>query len=360
VLAATVLVGATPERTERGRSTTDRPTRHERRDDETETDVEGTLRTGIEYDSNARRRPEGRGVARDGLGRYFLTLEGRLPGTGDGSLRLRLRQGGKVFLQTSEADTLLTEAGVTYRHRLGKHWSAGLDVGLKDRLERRSRQDYNRGRATAGTTLRLDPVYVRARAGWRYFAFRPNPASSSHGPTGSIDAGLDLGKGWRLHGRYGLSRRLFRARRLVRREGLVQRDTERRRRDWLHVVRTGIAYRSGVILEGNYTFWSNVSNAYGQGLTRHGVELATTIPLPWRLYVSAQIQLQRTRYEDPLFLGPNFTVDENDRNSLVASVARTFGEHWEIETRYRLFLEEFGSARPYRRQTGFLGLGYVF
>ncbi len=325
-----------------------------------EADFEGTIRLGGEYDSNARRRADDGSVTPDGLTRYFLALEGRLPSTENASLQLRLQQGGKLFVQTSEADTLLTEAGMTYQHRLGSSLRLDLDVSLKDRLERRSRQDYSRGRAVAGPTLRLDPVVVRGRVGWRYFAFRPNPTSSSHGPTGSIDVGVHIVEGLQLQTQYTLSQRRFRADRLTRREDLVQRDEGTKRRDGLHVVRVGGAYRSSVILQAHYLFWANLSNAYGQGLRRHGVELGATIPLPWRLYVSSRLRLQRTQYEDPLLVGANFTVDENNRNSAIASLTRVIGDHWELEARYRLFLEEFGSASAYQRQTGFFGLGYVF
>jgi hypothetical protein len=104
----------------------------------------------------------------------------------------------------------------------------------------------------------------------------------------------------------------------------------------------------------------NRSNSYGQGLVRHGVELDVTAPLPWRLYLSGRLRLQWTRYEDPIFLGADFQVDEENRNALTLSVARAIGDHWEVEARYRLFIEEFGASGDYRRQTVFLGGAYLF
>ena len=339
---------------------------------EDDSPIDGTLRTGVEFDSNARRTSveEARG---DGLTRYFAALRGEYGGEGDSQLSFGLRHGGKLFFNERGSDALLTRLGLQYRHRLNGSLYGVFRADMKDRQERTGgpgaeipHQDYNRGGAEAGVGLGIGRFHPRLSVGWRYFAFRPNPASSSHGPQASAALSYQLHRNVRLQANYTFSDRHFDAIRFIRRtnesgEPVVQRDRdETLRTDALHLVRIGGSYRDEFILQLHYLLLRNLSNSYGQAMTRHGVELDATIPLWWRLYLSTKLQLQRTNYEDPLFLSADLRVDEENRNSVVASLTRVVGEHWEVEARYRLFIEEFGAASDYRRQTGFMGVGYVF
>lgn len=333
--------------------------------------ISGTVRVGGEYDSNALRTEVADRVD-DVLLRYFAAVEADL-GEGDGGGgQVSLQQGGKIFGQQKSADTLLTRARLTYGAPVADGLEAGLDVSVKDRLERRppggnaAHQDYNLGRAGMTLTGYPGAWSLGLAAGWRYFAFRPNPSSSNHGPYGSLQAGVQVAPRWRLRASYRASGRLYPSVRLVPVEaeegetvGQPAPDGSRRR-DLLHMGQVGVAFRGPVIVEGAYRLWLNRSNSHGSELTRHGVVLDGTVPLPWRLYLSARLQLQRTDYRDSIFAVADLAVDEENRNALVGSLTRVFGEHWEIEARYRLYLEAFGASATYRRQTIFVGTGYVF
>jgi hypothetical protein len=338
------------------------PEVEEERDSTDGANLEGTLRAGAEYDTNAFR-----GLTEQdrtaGLGRYFLTLEGEFEPYRKSTLDLRLRQGGKWYPAAGSADALLTSLDARWRQRLSDTFGLRFQANFKDRLERTSRQDYSRGGARTALQADFGDVDARLGAGWRYFAFRPNPASSSHGPHMSASVGVQVSDPIRLNAYYDLSRRIFDSVRFVLDPDgdVVQRDPSgQERRDWLHVLRLGGTYRGPLILEAAYVLLMNRSNSYGQGLVRHGAELDVTAPLPWRLYLSGRLRLQWTRYEDPIFVGADFQVDEENRNALTLSVARAIGDHWEVEARYRLFIEEFGTTGDYRRQTVFLGGAYLF
>lgn len=333
--------------------------------------VSGTVRVGGEYDSNALRTEVADRVD-DLLLRYFAAVDAELEGSEGAEGEVRLQQGGKIFRRQKSADTLLTNASLDYRADLAERLQLGLDVSVKDRLERRPRgednahQDYNRG--SAGLTLvgYPGPWSLSLATGWRYFAFRPTPASSNHGPYGAFRVGLQVAPDWRLRAGYRASDRMYPSVRLVAGEtddgetvGEPASDGSRRR-DLLHVGQLGVRYRGPVILDGGYRLWLNRSNSYGSELVRHGLVVDGTVPLPWRLYLSARLQLQRTRYQDAVFAVADLAVDEENRNAVVASVTRVVGDHWEIEARYRLYLEAFGASATYRRQTIFLGTGYVF
>jgi len=331
----------------------------------------GTVRAGLEYDTNAHRTNVG-SAAGDALSRYFAALEGTFETSDGGRLSLRLRHGGKLFAREHAADTLLTGASLRYRHRLGSRAYGIVDLRIKDRIERRvtgadvPHQDYNRGGGEAGIGLDLGPVDAVATVGWRYFAFRPSPSSSNHGPEARVGLSGEPTDRLRLRANYTLSLRDFRAVRFDRVEtegggSAVRPDASGELRDdRLHVGRVGGTYRGPLIVEAHYQVLRNLSNSYGRALTRHGVELRATAPLPWNLFLSGAGRVQRTSYEDPLFVTEDLRVDEDNRNSLVVSLTRVVGEHWELEGRYRLFIEAFGDASDYRRQTASFGVGYLF
>ncbi|MFB6262038.1 MAG: hypothetical protein ABEL76_00245 [Bradymonadaceae bacterium] len=333
--------------------------------DETDEDrVEGSLSMGVEYDANPR-RVEDDSAGGDLLGRYYAALRWRPPTSRAGDLQIRLRQGGKLFGRTRGSDVLLGELAVDWSRAIGDHWRPVFRASFKDRLERTSRQDYSRGRAGAGTEFRSGAVRAELTSGWRYFAYRPSPSASSHGPWGRLRLEVDVGAGVVLWSRYSVARLAFPGARFEERNReagtTVRRDPEGdARHDVRHRVGAGVSYRGPIVASLRYEFSRNLSNSYGRELTRHGGSLEATVPLPWRLFVAARVRLQKTHYEEPLLAGARFTVDEEDRNSVVASLTRAIGDDWEVEVRYRLFIEEFGSESTYRRHTGFAGWSYFF
>jgi hypothetical protein len=345
-----------------------------------ESSIEGMVRLGGEWDTNAGRvAPVGAAVS-DGLMRYFLSLEGEVYDDGRTRMRLDLRQGGKAFAARQSNNTLLTSLDIGLSHRLDDvsrrassegtsgaaptRWWWVFDARLKDRIEQESKQDYSRGSLRTGIRMRRGSVAVRATGGWGFFAFRPNPAATSQGPRGSLQGTVWLGKRWYLQPSYTLAWRLFQSTRFLLRtnvqgEEVPQRDRSGQdRRDVLHVGRFSVGYRGDFVLRSTAELLVNRSNSYGQRLVRYGAILDATVPLPWRLYASGRLELQRTDYEDPIFVGRDFTVDENNRNAAILSLSRSFGEHWDLEARWRGFIEEFGARADYRRQTVSMSVGY--
>jgi hypothetical protein len=337
---------------------------------------EGSLRVGVEYDDNPLRLQEDDPrIASsdpqfdffddqpDGLARYFGTLEWRDRVGEGGRARVDLRHGGKLYLETSEADALLTQALGSYRHRAGDSVWLGVAADVKDRTERFSRFDYNRGGARAFVASALSSWRLRASGGWRYFAFKPAPSLSSRGP--QMGAGLRyfLSEHWAVDADYAVSLRRF--------DRPIDEDNvlnTRPRRDVFHFAEAGVSYRHEIIFDASYILSDNNSSIDAQSLTRHRLDVSLTAPLVWRMYTTLHAELQRTMVSETSRPDALFFVDEENRNVFVASLARSFGDRWELEARYSLFLEEFTDTDPgagsvdlsYRRQTLLLAVGYTF
>jgi hypothetical protein len=320
------------------------------------------VRAGVEYDDNALRLPADAGPEGDALARYFLSLDAT-----SGALALSARQGGKIFTSSSDADTLLTQAALSYSRRLGPLGLA-LSLDLKDRTERVPILDYTRGGVAARVAGRpLERLTLSVGSGWRFFAFKPNSATSSSGPFATAAGSLALADAWSVSLDYSIFSRGFESPVFERVDAaasstdtftLAQGDPLRS--DLFQVARAAVGWRGPVVLDAGYTLSINRSNSYGQDLVRHTVDASLTAPLPLDFFVSARGQLQRTGYDDPVLLDADFGIDEDNRNVLVASLARPILDDWDVELRYSLYTQEFGVGSDYRRQTLLLAVGYTY
>ncbi len=324
--------------------------------------VAGSVRAGAEYDDNVFRL-EGDGREGGFLSRYFAALDLATRATAQSSVSASLSHGGKFFFDNEQgaADTLLSQVALGYRHRLTEPLGLWVQADLRDRTERVLKRDYATGGASGGVEAFLGPLSLRVGGGGRFFAFKPNPEASSSNAEGLANASVDVGHGLSLSLGYSAARRAFDTDRFRREdEDVIPVDGELRR-DVFHVGQIGAGYRSKrVVAELAYAYSLNTSNSFGQGLRRHALNLTVTAPLPWRLFASLHAELQRTTYDDPVRIDATFLVDEDNRNAGVLSLVRAIGEHWEIEGRYSLYLQEFGVGGNYSRQTFFLAAAYVF
>ncbi len=328
-------------------------------------EVTASARAGVEWDDNPLRQTDAlrqqEDISSDFLTRYIANIDAATRRPRDMFL-FTLGQGGKLFFREDRADTLLTQVGLGWRHKLGDVTSAEVSADVKDRSERTSLQDYNRGGVRAQLNWTLWRLTLSARVGWRYFIFKPNAASSSHGPTAGGTAALALSPTWRaITGYQWLSRR-FDSPRLTQPDGdesVLTIIEDELRQDDFHNLFASVSWRGAALVDLTYSASLNRSNSYGQDLRRHNVIATVTAPLPWSLFTSVRADVQRTNYEDQGAFDPNFRIDEDNRNNFVASLGRSLGDAWEVEVRYSVYLQEFGQQQEYSRQTLMFGVGYA-
>jgi hypothetical protein len=320
---------------------------------------------GLEYDNNVLRTTltDADPIA-DGLSRYFASLD-LIQQQGASITVLQLRQGGKLFWSAPDADALLTQASVLTRYRLGAYWTLGATLDVKDRTERRSILDYTRGAALLDASLTSGPFDASLSAGARIFIFKPNPLATASGPSAQAVARLAITDTLSAQAGYALTVRDFASGRFILDPSdddsiLRLRQLDERRRDLFHNLFATLAWQGPLVLELLYSYSLNSSNSYGQGLARHSLDLHATAPIPGGLFASANLGLQRTRYDNPVLIDANFQVDEENRNQVVFALQYPFLDGWDVEARYSLFLQEFGAGGDYDRQTFMLAIGYTY
>jgi hypothetical protein len=318
--------------------------------------AEGAVRAGLEYDDNVLRAAEN--TEQGLLSRYFVHLRVKRVGTNRSSAVVAVDHGGKIFFRHPDSDTLLTDAQVQIGLPLVRGVAFGTGFSVKDRTERVSARDYNRGSWKSSLSFQVAPLQLKIGAGVGYFLFKSNTDSSSDDFLGDVDLAYVVGPSLRLGAGYHFVAREFLTNRFVYKEYL-QVDGKLRQ-DRFHLTRLGVSYRGWLMADANYQFAVNRSNSYGQALHRHALQLMATVPLFWDLYLSIHGEIQRTIYEESIYADASFSVDEDNRNALVAGLTRTIFGNWEVEAKARLYLQEFGSEDQYVRQTWMLSLAYLF
>lgn len=141
--------------------------------------------------------------------------------------------------------------------------------------------------------------------------------------------------------------------------GTSLRRSDRFQRGGLELTWTG-----RVVAAAAYQLAVTDSNSYGQSVVRHRVSASATTNLPWRLYGTALATLQLDNYPDGLLerdvITQTFTtLDDENRSSLQARIARHVGRWWAIEGRAAIW-RNVGSDldTAFRRTVILLGAVY--
>lgn len=339
--------------------------------------LQSVLRVGTEHDDNALRVAEERTA--DWLTRYFagVDLALRLPQS-QSILTLSLSQGGKIFLNEVDANTLLTQANLSWQRRLTtkRLFYTRLQLDLKDRTENLSLQDYYRAGVMAGLGgVPFSDVLIEGKVGARMFAFKPNPAASSRGFATSLLASKNLPHDLSLISSYSWLQRRFDIPQQqqvfpssgetltpeVEEDAIYLEDGARVRQDFYQSATLQLNWQGPVLLNGSYTYSINRSNSYGQDLRRHNLGVGMTALVERvDLLLALRVELQRTRYDDPVLLDANFRIDEDNRNMGTFSMVRPLWKGFELELRSSIYLQEFGGTGDYSRRTIMLAVGHQF
>lgn len=233
--------------------------------------------------------------------------------------------------------------------------------------------------------------------GGRYFKYKPSVGTDMttgellfgdfdwYGPTASVRLDLDL---WRdvsgassleVSALFGFEARAYRGYALAYNCGDMpivpdpepSADADRcfaptnlKRNDRYQRAALELTWTGRVVAAATYQISVTDSNSYGQSLMRHRATLSATTNLPWSLHGTALATLQFDRYPDGL---PNqdlstlsfLSIDDENRSSLQARIARRISATWSIETRGAIW-RDLGSSPDgtFRRSLLYVGAIY--
>ena len=344
-----------------------------------ETDYVLKLEAGSEIDSNVHRAPEGSGVVTAPDARIGMRLDasGRAGERGRYAFDAVGAVKGFAGSDASSEDIGVISADGRFEWIAGT-FIPGLRASYYDAFGEQDNALALRTAETAGSLgLAAGDLRLVAKAGWRFFAYKPDGAFDFDGPT----AGLSIGQ--RFHSEdaarqlavgvaYAAGVRRYSSAALANFCPLgtpvapsCLAVTALRRSDLFHDLATEITYTGDFIVGLRLGLQVNDSNSFAQSLIRGRGELSGTVLLPEDFAVTAKVVLQFDSYIDGLLLGGDLgtftTIEDEARNAVILHVTRELTDAWTLEARFAAYWSPF-AAQPvaYSRQTFYLGLVYAF
>jgi hypothetical protein len=330
--------------------------------------LEGHAAADVGYDSNVYRNFEdvtydpslpGNGEI---IGDGFLQLDGDLDLVGrpwaHQQTELTAQLGSRLFLTQSPEDTVVGQATLTHNIALTRKLVLRFDASGKDKWvddDDRAYADYG-----GGVGLSIGPFWrtrLDLRAGYLAFDYFPDSDFSEQGPVFSATV---ISSPWRkqtIFAGYRLLPQFYQGPQIYYPDG----TTSGQRFDWYHVVSAGYSWQGPVVLSATYSFIYDNSNAYGESLLRHRVEVLAGFSLPWELYLVATGALQFTSFPGGLYLSPELLLleDDDDLDEISVKISRDLGKGFGLEARYGYYRNDLQqNGLTYERQVAYVGVVY--
>lgn len=133
------------------------------------------------------------------------------------------------------------------------------------------------------------------------------------------------------------------------------------RRDLVHRLSAEITWVRGVLLSGAYEYGNSHSNSFGFGYQRHELRAKVVAPLPWKVYVTAQIRARLMFYETNTLVLDDPGFEEENRSHALLQLERALYKSLRLVLRYTLFLGDLRSPDVANlRHLVFLGAAYRY
>lgn len=352
-----------------------------------------TAEGGVEADSNVQRVETGPGlmtsrvaapVARLGA---KLARSGRIAGGGYtlalGTLARTVIAGGEQDL--SPENVLLLSGDLRWLRPIGgRPVAAGVELVAVDALALSDAVGSRTFRTLGADGLLVlrggDQRTLTFAFGGRNFEFKPDPdrAYDWRGPTGSVRLDLTLWEpagGTRsveLSALFGFEARAYNS---DANASACPEDappskscfagTSQQRNDRFQRAAIELTWTGRFVAAASYQLSVTDSNSYGQSIVRHRTTLSATTNLPWGLYGTVLATLQIDQYPDGLLVRrdvaaqPFTTLDDENRSSVQARIARQVSKTWAVEGRGAIWRNLGGTLdTSFRRALLYVGAVY--
>ncbi|HVU52797.1 MAG TPA: hypothetical protein VHL80_19080 [Polyangia bacterium] len=213
--------------------------------------------------------------------------------------------------------------------------------------------------------------------GYRLFVFKPDQSFDFNGPTASVDARwaretADGVADWEAAVRAVYERRAFDGAPFVEPATCTTPcppvPGTGARLDHFATAAVDLSRTGARLLVGaGYALHLNLSNSFGETVTRHFVDAHVAASLPLELYVALRAEIVFAFYKDHVVVAPNMagstfsSIEDENRNSVRVDLSRNLTERLQLIARYSFYANSSTAGNvTYRRQTALLSLAYTF
>jgi hypothetical protein len=357
-----------------------------------------TLRAelGPELDTNAHRTEEIKGPGVINVDPVISPLaRGVLTGSlsdvvGDGhQVALSATLAAKLFANSAarSEDVGIAESTAAWRAPLGERSAMVLAGSYYEAFQRDApppiygaeRRDFRSITPTLRLSRLMGTSELGLTGGYRVFVFKSDHTYDFNGPTAGLDLRwtretADGAAEWDAIVRAAYEHRAFDGLAFVPGSGcptnpMCPPTSGTENRDD-HFVTGGLdVSRTGRVLIGlGYAFQLNLSNSFGETVTRHFAiaRFATELPLDFTL--AGRLEVLYARYAENVYVAqtalmtrPWITFEDENRNNARVELSRNIGERLQMMARYTFYANELGTgaAVTYRRHTVLVSLAFT-
>ncbi len=299
---------------------------------------------------------------------------------------------GKVFGKEAARgeDVAIAETSALWRAALGERGALSTSAAYYEAFQRAAmdpnyvseRRDF---RSVTGT-LRLsraiaDHVELGGGGGYRLFLYKADRSYDFQSPSAHLDLrwareAEDGAADWEAMARASYERRAFASKALIGdttgcppSQACVFSTSLDGRVDHLFTGAFDVARTGAVLVGGGYAVHLNVSNSFGETVTRHFLTARFAAELPMGLSLAARVEVLFARYADAIIVAQSsdtagrafITYDDENRSSARVDLSRNLTDRLQLIARYTLYTNELAAtAVTYRRQTALLSAAFTF
>jgi hypothetical protein len=302
----------------------------------------------------------------------------------------------KVFEREAarDEDVGIADSALSWRAPLGARTALLLGVAYYEAFQREApapvygddRRDFRSVTPTARLLgVAAEHVEVGVGAGYRFFTFKPDRSYDFQAPTGSLELRwaretADGAADWEAGLRAGYERRAFEGHPYVEPPGCSPPGTcppitgAGTRLDHFVTGAFDLARTGRVLVGGGYALHVNLSNSFGETVTRHFVTARLAAALPLDVYVALHAELLFAQYREHVAVAqtdtarPFTTIEDENRSSGRVDLSRNLSERLQLLARYTIYFNQLGSGAvtygngtvSYLRQTALLNLVFSY
>ncbi|MCX7944305.1 MAG: hypothetical protein N2746_07355 [Deltaproteobacteria bacterium] len=324
------------------------------------------LNISTEYDSNVYKRPlkDNELLKSD----FNLRLQSDLNlrfSSNKHILKLNIINGGKLFINESDANAIANQGEISYSYKAGKFIpEIGLDA--KDTSTIDTIQDYTIIMPFVALNYYSKSLYLKLLQGYERFILDYKEDYSYDGLVSGIITNLSIDEDLSFNANYIFKYNYYDSPAYKKlgdldKDILLTQKTTNKRRDSNHNLLLRLNYESDIIIFFSYNPEINTSNSAGESVFRQRFQLSMTSLLFFKIYINMLISIMISSFKDGILISDELLLinDSENRNYIIIKLSREIYKKTMIEFKYSYYYSEFSNYITQFNRT-VISLGFCF
>lgn len=287
--------------------------------------------------------------------------------SGRNLLRLNLVNGGKLFINESDANAIVNQVDLFYNYNL-KYIYPEMGITLKDITTANTMQDYTTFMPYIAANISTGTFLFRIFGGVEKFIFDYSSNYSYLSPTAGILLSTRLDENIRLQLNYAYKYSIYDSyayKKVGNLEGndlLLARTTDKRS-DNNHNFSIRFNYESDILISLAYNPEINISNSAGESVFRQRFQLTLSTQIIYDIYLNLLLSIMISSFSDGILVSDEILLlsDNENRNYIILKLSREVFKKTFLELKYSYYYSEYSNyATRFTRYVLSLGLCFKF